>query len=158
MHPKDYALILFGAALVAVWLGLCGLKQKWSWWKDAFQVAGVVAGVAVIVGVVSPAKPVVPKSEAEIAREAQDQQQEQDQKALVDAMVACQYAIQARLRYPDSYSTIYLSNYNRQFTTAQGWEIFKAFEAKNGFGGSLPQVGHCSIRRGGGMTVEISDS
>lgn len=155
MHPKDYAFWLFEAGMLSLVLGLCGLYWRWSWWKDALQVSGVMLTVAFIVGVVSPVKP---KTDYEIASEAQAAQKEQDDATMVDAMVACQYAIQARLTYPDSYSTIYLSNYNRQFATAQGWEIFKAFEAKNGFGGSLPQVGHCSIRRGGGITVDISNS
>ncbi|MFK5596355.1 hypothetical protein ACFZ8E_05045 [Methylobacterium sp. HMF5984] len=170
MHIQDYSAALM-ALSIPIALGALSAKAKeFDRWKDLLQIAGVMFVVGLSLGAVSPSKPrdliAEARKEAEnreaFQRDADAAIEAVREKArsrqMIDAMTACDYAIKGQLQYPGSYSTSWISESNRQFETAQGWEIYKAFEAKNGFGGSLPHVGHCSITRSGNISVEISRS
>lgn len=170
MHIQDYCVALEMLSIVVGLGAVAARAEGIHRWKDAMQVAGVMFVVAMGLSFVSPLKP--KDLVAEARKEAEKQaavQRDADEKIeaernrlrnrhMIDAMTACEYAIKGQLQYPGSYSATWFSDSNRQFETPQGWEIHKAFEAKNGFGGSLPHVGHCSITRGGSITVEIGRS
>lgn len=160
MHLQDIfgTMLLIGFAAILV--GLCAKAAKLEWFKDSLQIGGVILVVALISLGFAPTKPESAETKAwkaqREAEKAAEKAKEQSHRDMITAMSACDYAIQRNLNYPGSFSGTMFSSSNQQFETADGWEIFRAFEAKNGFGGSLPHVGHCSIRRGGGISVEIS--
>jgi hypothetical protein len=164
MHLQDLFGIMLLIGLMTIMTSLLVLKHA-AWARDGLQVGGLIFVIAFIAFGFAPVKPKSPEqiardakwAEEKTASELKSALEDQRQKDMVNAMVACGYAIKSRLNYPGSYSNTFFSSYNRQFETSNGWEIFKAFEAKNGFGGSLPQIGHCSITRGGGISVEIGN-
>lgn len=166
MHLQDLFGTMLLIGLATILASLCGRSAKCAWANDGLQIGGLVTIIAFIFFGFAPVKPKSPEqinhdalaAAEKNARDVNAALEERRRKDMVEAMVACEYAIQSRLAYPGSYSATWFSSSNRQFETDNGWEIFKAFEAKNGFGGSLPHVGHCSIRRGGGIAVEIGRS
>lgn len=155
MHFQDYCLFMFLTGSVVVIVSFWALSRKIAWWLDGLQIGGMILAVSMISSVLAPKKPI---SAEQIARNASENLEDRRRSDMITAMTACDYAIQRNLTYPGSYSSTIFSTLNRQYETDQGWEVYKAFEAKNGFGGSLPHVGHCSITRGGSITVEIGPS
>lgn len=166
MHIVDYCAVMFGLAVVVAGAGCWALSKRHSWSQDAFQIAGVMAVVSLGLGLFAPSKPKDPAEElrlqqaayeAEMTQTAAAQQKARDSQIL-DKMGDCDEAIQAKLKFPGSYSKKLFSSSNKQFEVADGWVIQQAFEAKNAVGGVLPQVGRCIISRGGAMIVTISNS
>jgi hypothetical protein len=155
MHFQDFCLLMLLAGCSVILASFAALSKKKAWWLDGLQIGGVMLAVAMVSSLFAPKKPVSIEKVTQEANAVSAARREQD---IISAMTACDYAIQSNLSYPGSYSSTMFSTSNRQFETEQGWEVYKAFEAKNGFGGSLPHVGHCSIKRGGGITVEIERS
>lgn len=184
MYLQDLFGFMWLTGLLTILASLCVRPFKRAWAKNGLQIGGVIFIVGFIAFGYSPIKPRTPEQIASDAKWAEEksirdaktardeavsalnaalEKRRQDdidrrKNDIAAATVVCGQAIQRHLAYPGSYSETFFSSSNQQIETDQGWEIFKAFEAKNGFGGSLPHVGHCSIKRGGGITVEIGRS
>ncbi len=92
MHFQDYAFWLFVSGVIVCWAGFYALSKHRSWWKDALPAGGMMVAVAMLVCYFRPTKP---KSPEDIAKQESAARDSGRQKAIIEAMTACDYALQS---------------------------------------------------------------
>ena len=76
----------------------------------------------------------------------------------LDVLVACQHAIKARLKFPSSFDDKWIgTSADESPKVPHAWIARVPFEAKNGIGNTIPQLGLCIVKSGTVTNVSITN-